>query len=191
MAKDYCNIGGLIVNIHPHDSSLTKMSLQNRAKKYFGQTQDNKMYSQRNALYVENCVMLQRFLDDEEEIRNTAWQMTLDSMPHSGLSFTRPDLAHSEDINKQKVNKLKAKILKIMARFVGKEWIPMRDCMVAEGHLHLSYMQYFDDIIQANDIIHRIATNKFNQDMWVEVKKSNWVDYYLLKYNFSKNDIDI
>ena len=78
-----------------------------------------------------------------------------------------------------------------MSRFVDKDWIPMRDSMMAESHLGLSYMAFFDEIIQKNNIIHKIKTNRFNLDMWVEVNKTSWLEYYLEKYNFSNEVTDI
>ena len=191
MCKDNCSIGGLFVMIHPQDNSLLKFNINQRSKKYFGSSYTNKLLSVRNALYVENCVMLERFIDDEEELRKCAWEITMASMSNIGELETRPDLALGEDMSKIKQNKLKSKFLRILSRFVDKDWIPMRDSMMAESHLGLSYMAFFDEIIQKNNIIHKIKTNRFNLDMWVEVNKTSWLEYYLEKYNFSNEVTDI
>lgn len=162
-------------------------SVVSRAKTYFGKRYGNGIYNMDTATYIDNYVSLLKFISDEEELRNTAWEITLNTMEPEDK--TRPDkLVSEEGVKSDSV--MKDRMIKLLDKFQN-GWCTIRYLMNVESHEKFVLKDFFDDVIIKYDIDHEVKKT-FKGNVLIDVNIIDFCDkYFCQKYSISLEDLDI
>lgn len=182
-------IAGIPVQVSETQIYDMEGSLVSRAKSYFGKNYSKIPFANMiTACYIDNYLSMMKFIDDEEERRNMAWEFTKNS---NGLEpeAIRPDLSVQE-IGITSNSQMKIRMNKLLDKFQN-GWTTLRYLMNLEKHEKFTIREFFDEVIVKNDIEHEIKKS-FKGNVLIDVNIIDFCEkYYCKKYSISFEDLDI
>jgi hypothetical protein len=157
-------VAGMPLNITLEDLKVCSAPLEKKVWIYFSKHDGCSAVNTRTIVFIENYLALERFIEDDEERRAKAWEMSLESTLKG--SDIRPDILYKRE-RYDHVQPLIIKKIENKIRLDKNGWINIKDLLGIEKYLNLDLLEYFENIIVANGIeyqnlkrIHAYGTGK-------------------------------
>lgn len=188
-SKHKCILAGIPVQVTVNQIYEMGGNLNMRAKTYFGKLYSKRPYANMTtACYIDNYVSLLKFVDEEEERRDMAWEFTRNSMSLPDNQI-RPDKM-LEEVVVESDSIMKDRMVKLLDKWQH-GWCGMRYLMNLERHEKWTVRGFFDEVINKKDIEH-VVGKTFKQNLLVQVNIIDFCEkYYCEKYSITMEDLDI
>jgi hypothetical protein len=157
-------VAGMPLNITLEDLKVCAAPLEKKVWIYFSKHDGCSACTTRTIVFIENYLALERFISDDEDRREKAWEMSLETTMKG--SEIRPDILYKQE-RYDHVQPLIVKKIENKIRLDKTGWINIKDLLGIEKYLNLDLLEYFENIIVANGIeyqnlkrIHQYGTGK-------------------------------
>lgn len=178
-------VAGMPLNITLEDLKVCSAPLEKKVWIYFSKHDGCSAINTRTIVFIENYLALERFIQDDEERREKAWNMSLESTLRG--SDVRPDILYKQE-RYDHVQPLIIKKIENKIRLDKTGWINIKDLLGIEKYLNFDLKDYFEQIILANKIeyqnlkrVHVYGTGK------MILLKSYIDNYFNVKYETDFN----
>jgi hypothetical protein len=171
-------VAGMPLNITLEDLKVCAAPLEKKVWIYFSKHDGCSACTTRTIVFIENYLALERFIENDEERRQQAWEMSLESTMKG--SDIRPDILYKQE-RYDHVTPLIVKKIENKIRLDKTGWINIKDLLGIEKYLNLDLKDYFEQIIVANGIEHQNLKRVHSYGTGKMIKLKSYLENYFNK----------
>ena len=168
-------VAGMPLNITLEDLKVCSAPLEKKVWIYFSKHDGCSAVNTRTIVFIENYLALERFIEDDEERREKAWDMSGQTIMRG--SEIRPDILFKQE-RYDHVQPLIIKKIENKIRLDKTGWINIKDLLGIEKYLNLDLKDYFEQIILANGIEHQNLKRVHVYGTGKMIKLKSYIDNY-------------
>jgi hypothetical protein len=168
-------VAGMPLNITLEDLKVCAAPLEKKVWIYFSKHDNCSACTTRTVVFIENYLALERFIDDDEERRQQAWEMSLETTMRG--NDIRPDILFKQE-RYDHVQPLIIKKIETKIRLDKTGWINIKDLLGIEKYLNLDLLEYFEQIILENGIQYQNLKRNHQYGTGKMINLKSYIDNY-------------